>query len=342
MPTTKLNAIDLFAGAGGITEGLKRAGFNVLLATDIEPTFSTAHRRNHPEVPQLQIDIRDIDKKILTKLLKGEEIHLITGGPPCQGFSLAGARREKDPRNQLFKHYIEILRSLRPKFFLMENVRGILSMTNGGERKIIGDIEEKFSSLRGYKTDYFIVNMADYGVPQARQRVIFIGNRLGIPFENCIPPKTHGPSTNKEYEVVWDHIKSLLHKGSEIPNHNKMNHSEIVKERMALISEGCMIPKKFPKGKEYLMKKSYQTVYQRLHRFRPAPTIVPGHMAFPIHPIENRSLTVREAARLQTFPDNYEFFGPGISQGLQVGNAVPPVFAHKLTLHIKNLILNNK
>lgn len=341
MSSIKLNAIDFFAGAGGITEGLKNAGFNVLLAVDIDPIFSTAHRKNHPDVPQLQMDMTKLDEKFLEAIVDGNHIHLVTGGPPCQGFSMAGARRKDDPRNQLFKHYVRVLNLIRPEFFFMENVKGMLSMKDNKGNKIIDNVYKEFKNLKGYKIKHFIINMADYGVPQMRQRVLFIGNRLGINPDECLPKKTHGPDTNKEYEIVWEHIGDLITKTeNDVPNHKKMNHSKEVEERMAVIKEGCMIPKEFPKGKEYLKKNSYQTVYQRLHRNKPAPTIVPGHMAFPIHPTENRSLTVREAARIQTFPDSFEFVGPGISQGLQVGNAVPPLFAKKLSLHIKDLILN--
>lgn len=343
-----LNAVDLFAGAGGITLGLDRAGFRIVLANDIDHWASSAHRRNHPEVPFVERDITKISAKTFKELCNSHKIHLVSGGPPCQGFSMTGARRPGDARNELFKHYIRILKSLNPNFFFMENVKGLLSMKTKEGEKIIDRMMKSFRTLKGYIVDYRVFNFADYGVPQTRERVIFIGNRMGYTFSETVPPQTHSKEPNmtlngkglERWVKVGETIMDLAGKPSGyLPNHAIMNHSKTVRERMSLIPEGEMIPKKFPKGKEHLKKKSFQTIYQRLARNKPAPTIVPGHMAFPIHPTKNRSLTVREAARLQTFPDNFEFFGPGISQGLQAGNAVPPVFAYRLGLHIKKLML---
>jgi DNA (cytosine-5)-methyltransferase 1 len=328
------NSVDLFAGAGGITEGMKRAGFRVVMATDIDHHFSTIHRRNHPDVPFLEKDITQWSPKLFRFLCNGHHIHVVSGGPPCQGFSMNGSRKIDDPRNELFKHYVKILKILNPEFFFMENVPGMLSLkTNSGE-KFITYVMREFKKLKGYAVEYRIVNMADYGVPQTRRRLVIIGNRLGIPIEDCIPKAEYGPGKAKPYEPSGRYIMDLADVPDNlVPNHRRMNHSEAVVETMKLVKEGEYMPKHIRNDSK--KKKTYQTVYRRVDRTKPAPTMVPGHMAFPIHPTQHRSLTVREAARIQTFPDNYVFgdkdmFIPTVPQGLAVGNAVPPLFAEKL------------
>jgi DNA (cytosine-5)-methyltransferase 1 len=346
MKSEVLNAVDLFAGAGGITEGLKQAGFRVVLANDIDRWFSTTHRYNHPDVPFLEKDITKISANMFKILCNGYKINLVSGGPPCQGFSMTGLRDRGDPRNTLFRYYVKILGVLRPEMFFMENVKGMLSMKAPDGSAVIDQVMDAFRALKGYTVGYKVFNFADYGVPQTRQRVIFIGNRIGYSFEETVPPPTHSPEGGvtldgkklEPYVKVGPTIMPILGETC-LANNEPMGHSVIVSERMGLVKEGKMLPKDVPKNKRYLLKNNFQTIYQRLDRNKPAPTIVPGHMAFPIHPTENRSLTVREAARIQTFPDTYKFFGPKISQGLEVGNAVPPLFAYKLGLHLKSLIL---
>lgn len=321
------------------------------MANDIDHWASTAHRRNHPEVPFVERDVTRLSAKFFKQLCNGHKIHLVSGGPPCQGFSMTGERKTNDPRNELFKHYVRILKALNPNFFFMENVKGLLSMKNSKGENVLNDVMKSFKNLKGYNVSYKVFNFANYGVPQTRERVIFIGNRMGYSFEETVPPETHSKEPMATLDgrklarwiTVGEIIMDLAEKPNNyLPNHKIMNHSPIVAERMSLITEGKMLPKEFPKEMQHLKRNNFQTIYQRLARNKPAPTIVPGHMAFPIHPTKNRSLTVREAARLQTFPDIFEFFGPGIDQGLQAGNAVPPLFAYKLGSHIKTLILLRK
>lgn len=338
----KYNAVDLFAGAGGITEGMKHAGFNVVMATDIDHHFSTIHRRNHPDVPFLEKDITLWSPKLFRFLCNGHHIHVVSGGPPCQGFSLNGSRNIADPRNQLFKHYIKILHVLNPEFFFMENVTGILSMKAKRGEKFIDHVMNEFKKLEGYKIEYRIINMADYGVPQTRKRVLIIGNRLDIPIDNCLPEVEFGPGKKYPYEMAGKHIMDLADKpDNSVPNHRRMKHSSDVIETMKLVNEGEYMPKHINNGSA--KKKTFQTVYRRVDRNKPAPTMVPGHMAFPIHPTQHRSLTVREAARLQTFKDEYVFSDeqfpiPTVPQGLAVGNAVPPLFVERLGKKILGLL----
>ena len=335
-----LYAVDLFSGAGGITEGLKNAGFDVLMATDIDRDFSTAHRENHPDVPFLEVDITEMtadrfhDSIRATPFVNGQSINLVSGGPPCQGFSMTGRRNSSDHRNQLFRHYLKILHRLRPEFFFMENVTGMLSMKQPNGEKFFDNILAMFRKvMTGYEVDFRVVNMADYGVPQSRRRVIILGNRLGIPVDECFPKPDHGDGL-KPFEVVWDHIADLTKvKDDAIPNHRRMHHSKQIVERMSKVKSG-----KYIKKRRSNQKQTFQCVYQRLVKDRPAPTLVPGHSAFPIHPVEHRSLTFREAARLQTMPDSMVFHGSQIQQGLAVGNAVPPLFAEKLARRIGELI----
>ena len=334
-------AVDLFSGAGGITEGLKNAGMSVIMATDIDQDFSAAHRHNHPDVPFLERDITELTPKEFSKSIRatpfvnGHPIHVLSGGPPCQGFSMTGRRNSDDPRNQLFQHYIKVLKELKPQFFFMENVTGMLTMKQSNGEKFFDNIMAEFrKKLPGYEIDYKVVNMAEYGVPQKRRRVIVLGNRLGIPVEECFPKPDH---TEEDYETVWDNIKDLTNvDNDEIPNHRRMNHSKQIVERMSKVKAGKYIAKR----KSNQMQ-TFQCVYQRLEKDKPAPTLVPGHSAFPIHPVEHRSLTFREAARLQTFPDEMVFYGSQIKQGLAVGNAVPPLFAEKLGKRIAQLIREN-
>ena len=331
------NAIDLFSGAGGITEGLKEAKFNVVMATDIDHDFATAHRRNSPGIPFLETDITKISPEMFKYFCNGHQVHLVSGGPPCQGFSLNGTRDADDPRNKLFKQYFKILKILNPEFFFMENVLGMMSLQNKNGIKFIDYVMAEFKKLKGYHVDYRIVNMADYGVPQSRKRVVIIGNRLGLSIDECLPEPEYGTGRKFPYEKCGKYIMDLVSvPEGALPNHRVMNHSKDVIRTMRLVKEGKYMPKNL--GNNGPKKKTFQTVYRRLDRNKPAPTMVPGHSAFPIHPTQDRSLTFREAARIQTFRDDYEFFGTTIAQALAVGNAVPPLFAKKLGQNLLTLL----
>ena len=333
----KFNAIDLFSGAGGITHGLTDADFKVIMATDINHNFATSHRRNMPKVPFLEVDITKITPETFRSICNAHHIHLISGGPPCQGFSLNGKREWEDPRNELFKHYLKILKIFNPEFFFMENVLGMLSLKNGKGDLFIDQVISEFKKLKGYDVGYKIINMADYGVPQLRKRVIIIGNRLGLSIDECLPEAKYGPGKEHPYETSEKHIMDLVSmpEGS-IPNHRRMNHSKDVIKTMSLVKEGKYMPK--DQKHSDLKKKIFQTVYRRVDRKKPAPSMIPGHSAFPIHPTENRSLTFREAARIQTFRDDFEFFGTNDDQGLAIGNAVPPLFVKQLGEHILGIL----
>ena len=333
-----LTFIDLFSGAGGLLRGFMDAGFEPAFSVEMwEPAIET-HNKNYPFVPLMNADIRTISNDDLTKYRN--KIDVIVGGPPCQGFSTIGKRLVKDPRNELVFEFIRFVDTIKPKAFLMENVRGLLSSDGG---KIKSAIEEEFRRV-GYTVISRVLCAADYGVPQVRNRVFFLGFRNDLDIVGTFPKKTH---TKETYCTVGDAINDILGKENEIPNHIPMKHNPTVTERIKYIKEGEGIPKDglpsdiaYGSRSDYAKNelKNFSHVYRRLSRFKPATTMVPGHNAFPLHPIENRSLTVREAARIQTFPDDVVFCGTRQNQCIQVGNAVPVKLAFKLAKHIEEIL----
>lgn len=349
-----MNAIDLFAGAGGLSIALRNSGFNILMANEINPRFAETHHYNFPEVPIVQKDINDLSSEDWNELIGDKEVDLIVGGPPCQGFSIFGKRRfintqeydpHQDPRNFLVYQYIRIVKELRPKFFFMENVKGFTNLDKG---LFVEEVKKQFENL-GYSNIWCkIVCAADYGVPQDRYRMFMIGNRLGIDFEPPIP--THypfGSGQTPEYTTVGSAILDLMGHENEVPNHIPLNHKPIVAARYGYVKEGCKLNiEDLPQELAVATRKdsktgtvaNYSHVYKRLDRNKTSTTMVPGHNAFPIHPVLNRTLTAREAARIQTFPDSHIFFGTRQEQCIQVGNAVPPKMAEPFLIKIAEYI----
>ncbi|MBE5825218.1 MAG: DNA cytosine methyltransferase [Butyrivibrio sp.] len=328
------NFIDLFSGAGGFLRGFMDAGLKPEFSVEVwEPAIQT-HKRNYPDVPVWDRDIRTIKDSELEPY-KGK-VDIIIGGPPCQGFSTIGKRLVKDPRNELVFEFIRFVDVIKPKVFLMENVKGLLSANNG----LIKDAITAEFEAKGYNVIHQVVCAADYGVPQMRYRVLFLGIRKDIDIIPSFPAKIY---EKEKYATVGDAIMDLVGKENVFPNHVPMHHNAVVTKRISCIKEGEGIPDSglpddVAKGSrsDYADNtiKNFSHVYKRLSRFRPATTMVPGHNAFPLHPTENRSLTVREAARIQTFPDDVIFEGNRQNQCIQVGNAVPVKLAEVLANHI--------
>ncbi len=266
-------------------------------------------------------------------------INLMLGGPPCQGFSTIGKRASSDetkrtshdPRNELVIEYARLIKEILPLFIVMENVKGILTKDKGKYLDdVLGSLEKN-----GYEVGFKLLNMADYGVPQIRERVIILGNRVGMPI--VFPEPDHGEkSKNKRPWVSCGPIIEDLEGLGDISefNHVALKHTPKIIERYKLIPQGGRLPEKELPTELY--RRNFGNTYKRLHADRPALTMVPGNDAFPIHPKLNRSLTVREAARIQTFPDDFIFMGNRRQQGHQVGNAVPPLFSEKLAIVIAN------
>lgn len=338
----RYNAVDLFSGAGGLHIGFEKANFDVELCIDNDSLVEKTHKRNFPSIPFINKDIRTVTPDEIKAYLPKGTVDIVIGGPPCQGFSTIGKRvssnpdirYQHDPRNELVLTYANLIRELRPKFIVMENVKGILTLQNGTYLQNVMRLLKE----AGYNAEYKLINMADYGVPEIRERVIILGNRVGLPVEFPKPDHSDNPDDGLPgWNNCWDVIKDLETRGDDPGfNHVALKHTEKNIARYKLIPEGGRLPEdELPPE---LYRRNFGNTYKRLSRTRPALTMVPGNDAFPIHPTLNRSLTVREAARIQTFPDDMVFEGNRRQQGHQVGNAVPPMFSEKLAIFIRQQI----
>lgn len=337
---SSLSFIDLFSGAGGLLRGFMDSGFKPLLSVEFWKPAIETHSLNYPGVPLDTRDIREIPDADVMKY-RGM-VDVVVGGPPCQGFSTIGKRLVKDPRNELVFEFIRFVKLLNPRVFLMENVRGLLST---GKGEIKESIISEFSEL-GYNVVSKVLCAADYGVPQKRYRLFFLGVRSDLSVEPTFPSPVCDCCS---YVTVGDSIMDLVGKENIVPNHIPLKHNDIVRRRIACIPEGQGIPddglpEELSKGsrRDFANNqiKNFSHVFKRLSRFKPATTMVPGHNAFPLHPTQDRSLTVREAARIQTFPDDVVFCGSRQNQCIQVGNAVPVLLAKKIADNILKILSN--
>lgn len=316
--------ISLFTGAGGLDLGFSQAGFNGLVASDIMPNAKATYIYNNPSIPYILKDICELTSTEINEVVKNAKVDVILGGPPCQGFSNMGNKNSADPRNLLFENYVRLVNDLRPKCFVFENVKGLLTMFEG---RYFQKVVTSFLSI-GYNLHFSLLDSSNYGVPQKRERVIIVGTTSDKPF--LFPKfsnKSHGELIS--YANVGDAIMNLVDKDESVPNHIALHHSDKVLRRYALIPEGGKLPKPEELPIE-IRRKNFGTTYTRLHRLKLSPTIVPGNNALPVHPVLNRSLTPREAARIQTFPDSYIFMGDRCSQCIQIGNAVPPLLSYNI------------
>jgi len=302
------NFIDLFSGAGGITQGLVQAGFNPVASVEISPIASATHKRNFPNCHHFCRDIRGFNSQEWLGQIDAPHIHLIVGGPPCQGFSVAGKRDPNDQRNQLFKEFIRIVSNVRPWYVVMENVPGIITMKKG---KVKQAIFEEFESIGYSNVSVAILESAAYGVPQIRPRAIFIANRLGM--KNPYPKPQLLAEQYKPIESAIDDLPAY----TRIPeiNHEWTRHSSEYMERIAKVPPG---------GSLY---KTYADAFKRQYSGKPSMTIKENHGGTHIHPYLNRVISAREMARLQTFPDSFIFEGTMKKAMWQIGNAVPPRLA---------------
>lgn len=316
---SKLTFVDLFSGAGGISKGFEMAGLEGICGLDWFPEAGKTYRRNFKH-PFIEGDIKSEEKKqefynAVLKKLKGRQLNLVAGGFPCQGFSMAGNRIIDDPRNSLYKELLEIVIRLQPEFVVCENVVGLRSMLNGKvEEKIINDFKDA-----GYQMNVTVLRAADYGVPQKRDRVIFIGNRIGK--TNYHPKPFLKP---EEYKTTADAIKDLM----ELPsmpefNHVPTNHRPDMAQRMLELEEGKSL------------YKGYSDAWKKCPWNEASCTIKENHGGVNIHPKLPRVLTAREMARLQSFPDDFIFEGPKNKQLVQLGNAVPPLLAKAIAIAIR-------
>lgn len=362
----QLKVIDLFSGVGGLSYGFARhSGFKIIAANEILKDMAIAYSKNHPDVRMYNEDIKDFNAKRLEEDLniKSSEIDILVGGPPCQSFSTVGKRLTDDPRGKLFQEYYRVLKELKPSFFVFENVKGLLSM-KGGE--LLETIVSLFESL-GYQVKYKVLNAADYGAPQIRERVIITGTKLGKEFK--YPEPTHynpeeGPTlfstSMKPYLTLKDAIGDLpfiksndeSYKYSsdpkndfqqrmrnnapkELQDHNSPNNNPQMVKLMKALPDGGT-PQDVPKNLR--PQSGYKNTYCRLWWNRPCTTLT-RNLGTPsssrcIHPKAARPLTTREGARIQCFPDNYKFYGSRGAKNLQIGNAVPTLLSEALVASI--------
>lgn len=331
---TEINYIDLFSGAGGMSLGFDQAGFNNIFSIDIEPKFCETYKTNFPKHNLIQKDISKLSNEEIKSIIGNQIIDVIIGGPPCQGFSMAGNIGRKfidDSRNQLFREFARIVEIVQPSYFVMENVARLFTHNKGETKKEIIELFKKMN----YNVDCKVVNTVDFGIPQVRNRVLFIGNKIS---NNIIfPTKTFDkPISIKEAIDKLPKLKSG--EKSKIPNHISMKHSEQMLEKMKYVSDGgnrYEIP-------ELIRPKSGDVrKYIRYKSTEPA-VCVTGDMRKIFHYSQNRALTVRELATLQTFPLDFIFKGSTISQQQQVGNSVPPILAKEIALTIKKMMKNDE
>ena len=316
----EFTSADLFCGAGGMAKGFEMAGFNQICGLDWFKEAGTTYRENfsHPfiEGDITQKDIKSLFINTVKEKLNGKNLTVLSGGFPCQGFSMSGNRIVEDKRNSLYKDMLEIIEELQPEFIVAENVKGLRSMLKGKvEDKIKADIRKL-----GYVVNVTVLNSADYYVPQKRERVIFIANRIGK--KNYHPaPLLESDSYITTKEAIGDLVK--LKDNPEF-NHVRTNHNDDMKKRLA----------KVPEGKSLYDK--YSDSWKKCPWNEASCTIKENHGGVNIHPIEPRVITVREMARLQSFPDSFVFKGTKSKQMVQIGNAVPPLLAKAIALSIKH------
>lgn len=347
----KPRVIDLFAGVGGLSLGFEKKGFDVVLANEYDASIATSYIANHKNTKMIVGDITSLDLEDTFGKLAGT-IDVVIGGPPCQGFSQKGQRKTiHDERNFLFKYYVSVVELVKPKYFVMENVPNLLTAEGGYFRH---EIEELFNKL-GYSLEYGVLNASDYGIPQNRRRAVIIGKldgdapKLPVPKRNNVTIwdaisdlaylESGEGSEEQEYKypAESDYEKMLRKDSSKLFNHIATKHSPLALERLALIPPNAgreVLPE------EHLTKSIYSGTWTRMKKGEISVTITtrfdtPSSGKFT-HPFLNRAITVREAARIQSFPDNFHFVGNKGSQMKQVGNAVPPLLAAAIAEVIMN------
>ena len=322
------NFIDLFSGAGGLSCGLTMAGFTPVGSVEILDCAVQTYKYNFSEKMGFDknVQTRDIrlqkTKEELYASVKDKHIHLIVGGFPCQGFSMAGNRVVDDPRNSLYLEMLEIVKKIQPDFVVCENVEGIRSMLDGKvEAKILQDYKDA-----GYEMNVTVLNSADYYVPQIRKRVIFIGNRIGA--------KNYHPQpllTSDRYKTLGEGIERFIN----VPEDKHFNH--IFAKHSAEMQQRIM---NVPEGKSLFG--NYSDAWKKSPWDKPSCTVKENHGGVNLHPLLPRVLTPRELASLQSFPDTFIFKGPKKDQLVQIGNAVPPLLGKAIGIAIMKILDSNE
>ena len=349
----KISVIDFFSGCGGLSYGFLKAGYEVLLGVDNDKAALKTFKLNHPGAEIIEGDIRSLSAKEVLKAAGKKQIDVIIGGPPCQGFSLSGPRKFDDSRNDLYLSFIRMVEEIRPKAFLIENVPGLVGLYKG---QIKDEIIRRFSGL-GYNVSYEVLNAANYGVPQSRRRVFFVGLKKSAKdfrfphsvfdennYISCKSAIGDLPALDRElgedpcrYSVsknLTEYQKLFRNGAGHLHNHVGTNHSEQTKKIIALVPDGGNY-KNLPE--KYSKTRNFNVAWTRFNSSKPAPTVDTGHRHH-FHYAYNRVPTVRENARLQSFPDTFIFLGNKSQQYRQVGNAVPPLLAEQIAKRIKKYL----
>ncbi len=349
----KGKVISLFSGCGGFSLGFSWADFEILGFLELKNAFRKIYRQNFSKAVELGADIKKINDKIINQW-KNEfgEIDVVIGGPPCQGFSLSGKRDVSDSRNNLFKSYLKIVNGLQPKVAVMENVRLLTSMKTADGNLVLNQIYKDFDAS-GYRVKHFEINAKDYGIPQHRERVIFIAVRNDLKnIEPTMSLPTHGETNNlfssvAPYRTFADACSDLefLESGEKSQTdslHEAVRHPDHVIKWLWDVPQG----KSAHENEDANLRppSGYNTTYKRQIWNEPASTVQTTFGMISgcrnVHPIATRSLTVREAARIQSFPDTFKFVGSLGDIRATIGNALPPLLAFAIARHIKMELLN--
>lgn len=347
----KNNVLDLFCGCGGLSLGFEKAGFNISLGIDIWKEALKTFERNHKNSKILCGNLSEIDPNYIGNEYLTDGVDIIIGGPPCQGFSISGKRDVNDPRNKLYQSFVSYVEHFKPRAFVMENVPNLVAMNEG---RVKDAIIKEFEDI-GYKVAYKILLASDFGVPQNRKRVFFVGLRdsdkhfefpLGkynskkvtsaeaisdLPEEELVDGTTYTVPPSSKYQKI------IRNKSKAIYNHQVTKHTEKTKETIALVPDGGNY-KSLPI--ELQATRKVNIAWTRLNSQKPSFTIDTGHRHH-FHYKFNRIPTVREAARIQSFPDTFVFHGTKTAQEKQVGNAVPPMLAEFLAIELLNQLGNH-
>lgn len=355
-----MNVIDLFCGCGGISEGFRLAGFNIVGGIDFDDESIKTYQRNFPSAKAICADLLQFDDAMILNEFGQANVDVIVGGPPCQGFSAANRwqKENEDPRNKLFFEYLRFVDVLKPKIVMIENVRGILSSNNGYART---RIEELLNNL-GYQVNCNVLNASEYGVPQNRFRAFFVAtskNLINHKFDfnkikklskvdvkDAIGELYNTKESDKEFIILKSKPNSeyreyLRSESNLIFNHEIRFPAEITQKRISHVPQGgnwMDIPRELFSNER---DNRHSSAFKRLKEDSCSVTIDTGnaHSNY-FHPKYNRIPTVREAARIQSFNDDYVFLGSRTSQYRQVGNAVPPLLAKAVATEILELIYN--
>lgn len=338
----RYNAVDIFSGAGGMSLGAVMAGLDIDIAIENNKDAATTFKVNHPETKVICEDIKQVNINNLSNI---NNLFALFGGPPCQGFSISNTktRNEHNANNSLFNEFIRFVDDAKPIWFVFENVEGIATFKKG---KILEELRSRFKEL-GYKTNDDVLLASDYGVPQNRNRFFMVGNRLDIEFSfpekhkqkvsvkdaiNDLPTLKNGSLEEclPYREVPLSKYAKLMRRSSQMSSQNFVSKNEdYVIERYKYINVGenwQSIPKELMTNYSNT-KNCHSGIYRRLHPEKPSVVIANYRKNMLIHPYEDRGLSVREAARIQSFPDDFIFKGSLMHIQQQIGNAVPPLLA---------------